>query len=71
MVLAGETGLLWLFAAILAAFAEPSADTQHARPALAADRLMEVVGDAPPAVHSPAFDFFNTGPPAAVFSVGT
>jgi len=57
-----ETGLAWLIAALLAAFATPPADTQHARFAgpAAADRLMDV------APHRGAAEYHATGPPAAL-----
>ena len=61
-----ETGLVWLVAALLAAFAVPPADTQHARFAPPANRLMDGAAAAPLPVRSVAFDFYDTGPPAAL-----
>lgn len=58
-----ETGLLWLVAAIVAAFAGAPADTQHARFAPAADRLMEASRVTPS--RSDVADYWNTGPPIA------
>jgi hypothetical protein len=71
IMVAEETGLAWLVAAIFAALAVPPADTQHARFALPANRITEVASiavSARPGVspHSPAPAFLNTGPPAAL-----
>jgi hypothetical protein len=63
----GETGLVWLVAALLAAFAVPPADTQQVRLAPLANRLMDVAATVPlQAARSAAFDFFDTGPPAVL-----
>jgi hypothetical protein len=58
-----ETGLFWLVAAMLAAFAVAPADTQYARFAPAADRLMET--SLVTSLRSDVADYWNTGPPVA------
>ena len=63
----GETGLIWLVAALIAAFAVPPADTQHARLAPSANRFMDVAAVVPlEAARSGALDYFDTGPPAVL-----
>ena len=60
-----ETGLIWLIAALVAAFAGLPADTQHARFAPPADRLTDVASPAATARRA-APDYWINGPPAAL-----
>lgn len=60
-----ETGLIWLVAVFVAAFAGSPADTQHARLAPPADRLMDVATSVAIARRA-APDYWINGPPAAL-----